>query len=298
MDTSIPYLGEILAFVTAIVWAFAVIMFKKSGETVHPIMLNLFKCVLGFVLLIPTSYALGQGLIRSAPADQYLLLFASGILGIGVADTFYFMALNRMPAGLIAILACLYSPTIIILSVFFLGETLTLLQVIGAVLIAIAVLTGLSRRGVEETTNRELAIGIVLGVLGMTANAVGIVMIKHLLEVSPLLWVTEVRLFAGIISLAGILMLFPQRRRIFRSLYAINSWKYTLTGSFLGTYLAMVMWLGGMKYTQASIASALNQTSNLFVFLFAFMILKERIDLRRSIGIALAVGGAVLVSFG
>ena len=48
------YLGEILSVVAAILWAFAVILFKKSGESVHPIALNLFKNIFAMALFIAT----------------------------------------------------------------------------------------------------------------------------------------------------------------------------------------------------------------------------------------------------
>ncbi|MCK4858812.1 MAG: DMT family transporter [candidate division Zixibacteria bacterium] len=291
-------LGEIFALATAVVWAFAVIMFKRSGESVHPIALNLFKDVLAFLLLVPTAYLFGEDLLRAAPFQDYLLLVVSGIIGIGIADTFYFKGLNKIPAGLLAIIACMYSPTIISLSIVFLGESLTMLQLVGAFLIVTAVLTGVSRKGLRTVGRRNLFLGMLFGLIAVVANAVGIVMIKPLLDRSPLFWVTEVRLLAGVISLVAILFFFPQRKTIMSSLLAVRSWKYTIAGSFFGAYLAMVLWLGGMKFTQASIAAALNQTSNLFIFIFAALILKERIDLKRTVAIILAVGGAILVSFG
>jgi drug/metabolite transporter (DMT)-like permease len=59
----------------------------------------------------------------------------------------------------------------------------------------------------------------------------------------------------------------------------------------------MVIWIAGIKYTQASIASALNQTSTIFIFIFAGLILREPITVRRALGIILAFTGAFLVSF-
>jgi drug/metabolite transporter (DMT)-like permease len=59
----------------------------------------------------------------------------------------------------------------------------------------------------------------------------------------------------------------------------------------------MVIWIAGIKHTQASIASALNQTSTIFIFIFAGLILKEPITVRRAFGIILAFTGAFLVSF-
>jgi drug/metabolite transporter (DMT)-like permease len=53
-----------------------------------------------------------------------------------------------------------------------------------------------------------------------------------------------------------------------------------------------------MKYTLASVAAALNQTSNIFIFIFAGLILHERITPNRILGIILGVGGSLLVTFG
>jgi drug/metabolite transporter (DMT)-like permease len=113
---SIPYLGEMLALLTAITWSFGVILFKKSGETVHPIALNLFKNILAMTLLLPTMYLFGETLILPAPKKDYLLLLISGALGIGICDTLFFKSLNLVGAGMSAIIDCLYSPLTIGLS--------------------------------------------------------------------------------------------------------------------------------------------------------------------------------------
>jgi drug/metabolite transporter (DMT)-like permease len=54
----------------------------------------------------------------------------------------------------------------------------------------------------------------------------------------------------------------------------------------------------GMKYTQASIAAALNQSNNVFIFILAALFLKEPINQQRLVGIILAVTGSFLVIFG
>ncbi|HHS50722.1 MAG TPA: hypothetical protein ENN07_06355 [candidate division Zixibacteria bacterium] len=59
-----------------------------------------------------------------------------------------------------------------------------------------------------------------------------------------------------------------------------------------------MLWLAGMKFTQLSTVAVLQQTSNIFVFIFAALILKEKMTPLRILGIFLAVGGAVLVSLG
>jgi len=296
MET-IPYSGEIMALLTAAMWAIAVILFKRSGETVHPLALNLFKNVLAVTLFVPTIYIMGRTLAYPASHYDYLLLLISGGLGIGISDSLFLACLNRIGAGLTAIVDCLYSPFVIGLSILWLGESLSVWQVVGVVMILSAVMTITVRKGNEQVSRIDLIWGVIYGVLAMATTAVGIVMIKPMLNHSPLLWATEMRLIGGIIVLVLILTFHPARRRIVGTLFIKRGWSYTFSGSFVGAYLAMMLWLGGMKYTKASIAAALNQSSNIFIFIFAFLILKEPINFQRTMGIILGVAGSLLVMF-
>ncbi len=295
---NIPYWGEILALITAVVWASAVILFKKSGETVHPIALNLFKNSLAVVLFVPTLYIAGQTLFYSAPANDYWLLLLSGAFGIGISDTLFFISLNKIGAGLSAIVDCLYSTFIISLSFIFIGESMNFWQIVGAMLIISAVLTAASRKGSEHISRSDLIWGIIWGALAMLATAIGIVMIKPLLSRSPLLWVVEIRLIGGMLVLLLFLTFYSKRKMVIKSLTTAGGWKFTISGSFVGAYLVMIFWLGGMKYTQASTAAALNQTSTIFIFIFAWWFLKEPVNKIRLIGIGLAVIGSFFVTFG
>jgi len=57
------------------------------------------------------------------------------------------------------------------------------------------------------------------------------------------------------------------------------------------------MWLIRMKFTQTSVATALNQTSNIFIFIFAALFLHEPIRRQQTISILLGVAGSYLVTF-
>lgn len=293
----IPHLGEILALSCALVWSLSVILFKKSGEVVHPVALNLFKNVLAIVLLVPTIWIAGVVWPQGLSVTDYAIIFLSGVFGIGIADTLFFMALNRLGAGLSAIVDCLYSPTVIALSMLWLGETMSAWQLLGALLIVSAVLIATIEKPQAGISQRNFRWGVFYGVAGIVLIAIGVVMVKPLLEKLPLLWVTEMRLIAGTSVLLIVLAFHRARKEILRSLLSSQHRVYTLVGSLLGAYVAMILWLGGMKYTQASVAAALNQTSNVLIFVLAALLLREPITLKRSIGILLGVGGAYLVTF-
>ncbi|MEO0092673.1 MAG: DMT family transporter [candidate division WOR-3 bacterium] len=298
MPVNFSYLGQTLALLSALAWAFAVILFKKSGETVNPIGLNLFKNLLAMLLLLPTMTIFGEHLLRPVVLKEYAIFLLSGILGMAIGDTFFFMSLNRIGASLSAIVGYMYSPSIIILSVLFLNERLSLLQILGVILILFALISTTQIKLPKNLTRKGLLVGILWGVLASVATAISVVLIKPLLTKTPLLWATEIRLIAGFFSLLIITLFLPNRNQIIASLFTTKSLGYTLGGSLVGTYFTLVVWLGGMKYTQASIAAPLNQTSYIFVFILAAILLKEPITLIRLFAIIIAFSGALLVFLG
>ena len=293
----IPYKGEILALITAMTWAAAVICFKKSGENVHPIALNLFKLILGVVFVFFTMLVMQQMHYAAATFEDYWILIASGIIGIGISDTLFFRSLNILGAGLSAIVDCLYSPFVIFLCFCWIDERLSVWQIVGAVMILSAVLTVASRKGRANLTRKELLKGLIYGVLAMITVAVSIVMIKPMLCYVPLMWAIEIRLLGGLVALLAILAFHGQRKNILRSLHNGPKWKYTIIGSFLGGYISVIVWVAGMKFAQASIVAALNQTSNIFIFVLAAFFLHEPLNRQRVVGIFLAMSGAILIIF-
>ena len=97
--------GEFFALSSALTWALAVILLRRSGETLAAFELNLFKNCFGFVLMIPTIlWFYGLQLPAYTPYELSVV-FISGVLGIAVADTWYLKALNLMGASRTGIVA-------------------------------------------------------------------------------------------------------------------------------------------------------------------------------------------------
>jgi len=132
----------------------------------------------------------------------------------------------------------------------------------------------------------------------MIAMAVSIVMVKNILATTNVLFVVEIRLLGGVTVMLLMLGFHPKRKIISQSLFTKKNWVSTLAGSFIGAYLATIIWMAGMKYTQASIASALNQTSSLFIFIFAAMFLNEPLNRHRITGLILGITGVFFVILG
>jgi len=293
-----PLRGEILSVGAALTWAIAVLFFRVSGRTVHPLGLNLFKSFLSVVLLVLTMLLLGESLLPKTAFKDYALLGLSGFVGITLSDTFFFQCLNLLGASLTAVIDCLYSPFVILFSFLFIGERLNARQLLGVALIlsALALISRSKEKGLPPRKN--LLLGIGLGTLAMVTLAASIVMVKPLLSRSPILWVTLWRMAAGGIALLIFLPFHPRRRQISRPLVSSANWRSMVPGTFLGGYIALVAWMAGMKYTLASIAAPLNQLNSIFIFVLAAIFLKERVTKAKMAAVALATVGAFLVSWG
>ncbi len=293
-------IGMSYALMAAVTWACALILFRLSGKQIEPLPMNLFKNAVASVLLVLTVLFTTDGFDRLSdfPIEDHYILILSGFLGLTVADTLFFYSLNLVGVSLFVIVDCTYSPLVLLVSVVMLSEELSIAHYLGGGLI----LTGLfltSRHPLPANrTRRQIVIGILCGVGSMAFMAVGIVMAKPVMTTDgyPLVLATTVRLIAGFSALALVALASPRRRHYFSVFKPAAIWKHSLPATFLGSYLAMIFWVGGFKYTSASLAAVLNQTSVVFAIILATIFLKEAMTVRKLVAVVLALSGVVLVT--
>ncbi len=306
-------LGEVFSLLSALGWAGGVILYKRLGETLPPMTLNLVKNLLVLGLMVPTVLLLQAGSFSQLTSTHVIIALVSGLIGIGIADTLYFKALNLLGAGRMGIVGNLYSPFVIIFSFLFLAERLSPLQLVGFALVLAGVLTItipgrlriLSRSSeqpdpplmdeMQRLAGRQLRIGVLIGAFAVLLMAVAIVMVKRTLEEQPFFWIVTLRLVGGVL---GMLVLVPMMRRSGELATLRNpalSWPTLIGAAFLGQYLAMMFWLAGYRLTSASVASVLNETASVFIVLLAWLILGEPLTRRKLLGIVLSMCGVALI---
>ena len=287
--------GEVLSLACAVSWAFVLILFRHTGRSVHPFALNLFKNAIAFALFIPTIL-LWYGLRRPEMATaDFGRLVLSGFLGLGVADTLVFTSLNVLGAGVMAIVECLYSPFVILFSLLWLGETLSPIQEFGCALVIVAVFIASITVNLQGAPRREVRRGVAIGITAIILIAAGVVVAKPALNRTPLLWAIESRYLGGLVGVLGFRPFLKGKVGKAVPHLAPNEW-FAVFGSAVAAYLQMILWLGGMKYAQASIAAVLNQTATIFTIVLAALILHEPITRVRMGAAALAMAGVVLIT--
>ena len=288
-------LGETYSLAAALCWAMAVILFKKSGESLPPFALNLVKNLLCLAALGLTLLVLGKTHWPQLPPMLLAQILISGALGIALADTLYFRALNAIGAARMGVIGTAYSPGVILLAALFLGERLSLWQLGGVALTISGIVLATYTRAANAIDAAVLRQGALLGVLSVVIMAAGVVLAKPVLATEDFLWIVFLRVAAGV----GLMLCIATWRREWAGLMAayrgVRHWRVIMVGALLSGYVSQMLWLAGYKYAEASIAAVINELSAIFIIGLAAWLLRERISLRQIAGGTLALSGVLVV---
>lgn len=327
------YPGELAALGGALLWAIASTIYAQAGQTMVPLVLNVTKGVVAIAFMMMTL-TLQQSVLPSLNAREWLLLIGSGIVGIGIGDTVFFMALNSIGARRTILLEALAPPLAAMLAIAFLGEVLgwaayggiglTVFGVTWVVLertaetpnAALETSSPSSRKssaasgvqplpsGVQpkpsEVQPKQYRQGLLYALLAALCQATGAVMTRAALvdtSISPL-WSGLIRLTAGtglaVLLVITLLGSHRMERRVFQPLRSLSFLGLIAATAFGSTFLAIWLQQTALKFTAAGIAQALTSTSPLFVIPFAMM-MGDRITLRSILGVLVALAGIWLL---
>lgn len=288
-------LGEVCAILAPLAWSVAVILFRKAS-TLPPETMNFFKNSVALVMLGLTMLALGVPLPSDRSLLDWLWVAVSGLMGLAFADTLLFSGLSRIGAARLAVMDTFYAPTVILVSYLLLGERLGGWFWVGAS----AVLGGVALASIEKGAlsgklGPELRLGMFYAWVAVSSTATGVVIVKPVLEESNLIEVTWSRLFFGVLGQGLWLAFRGQLPGTLRSMATPSVWKTMLPATIVGTWLSLLLWLGGFKWAPASEAAVLNQLATVYILVLARIFLKEEVRLRQAAGAMVAAGGALLI---
>lgn len=300
-------MGIAFAGICALSWSIGIILFKVCSERIDPIGLNIYKNLVGLGLMLPTWYILESQFHQPwfSLAKSNIILFASGFIGIGIADSLYLSALKKLGAGRTAIVDSVYIPFVALVSFVYLSEEVSWVQLMGIALVVGAILSLTPKKPVGDNSDgcpheaRKNQMATLACILSVFATATGIVVCKPIMQEVPLIWLVTYRLGAGVIGSFLFLFFFKkQRRKVLLSPLRSPNQALLFLSAFMGTYLAMMFWIAGFKYEQAAVAAVVNQSSTLMVIFMAAVFLKEKLSKRKLALAGVATLGVIIVSLG
>ncbi len=284
-------IGAFSALGSAFFWALAAILFKRVSHQVPAMGLNFNKGLVAFICL-GALLLLGQTV--SVDTQSLIVLSLSGLIGICLGDSLYFVALRRLGPRLTLLLGALIPVAAGLMSFVFLQERISLLSTAGLALTIMGVVFVLWEKvptANQPSQPQHWKAGVFFGLLFVFSEAAGIILTKIGVQELPSLQATFIRQTSAIIGLtfwglaAGTFIgwLKPLKNPRIRNRVIVAA----ITGAFIGTWLSVL----ALKNTHTSVAAALNSTSPLFVLPLAAYIMRESISRRAILGTVVSVIG-------
>ena len=287
-------MGDLYALLTAVCWSFAVILFELSSNKLNPLQINIVTNSLGVIGFIITIFILNIP-YPSFSNKSLIILFISGIMGVGVADLLFLDSLKKIGSSFSAIIATIYAPSVFIIAYIFFDEIITLNIYIGTILILVGIIV--STYNSPKVISSNLAIGVIFGSLAQILTALSVLSVKPIMVENPILYVALIRFGMGLFIGLVFLVLKSGLSEVIVTFRIGISNTFMLLGAFFGTYLSVILWLAGYKYTLSGKAAIYNQLSTVLISIMAVVFLKEKLTNKKKIGIVLSFFGALFVGF-
>ena len=287
-------LGDFYSILTAICWSIAVILFDISSRKLNSLQMSVIKNfigVFGFILTI---------IIMNIPIPKFSfnevsVLFLSGFIGVAVADLLFLASLRKLGSSLSAIIATIYSPAIFLFSFMMFGELISKKAYLGGGLVIIGISISTFKIPLIQD-KKVILIGVLFGILAQVLTAYSVLLVKPIMVNNSIIMIALYRFSIGLFFTL-IFLIYKSGLASVISTFKNGLSNFTLIiGAIMGTYLSVLFWLAGFKYTISGRAAIYNQLSTVLIIIMAFFFLKEPITSKKWIGIALCITGALLVS--
>ena len=289
--------GEFAALTTALCWAVAARLFRLLGNAFSPLAMNFWKGAFSIVvLLIITQWVLPPVSLASSP---FWWLFLSGVVGIGLGDTFFFQALNKIGDSQSVLIAETLAPIFTaLLAIIWIAEWLTWQQWLGIALVIFSVDVIVKVQKRADMHLFELS-GYVYATLAALCQAVGAVISRDILTQYGLdaFNASQVRLFGGMVTIIILMFVFRQRW-LPKTDNPGKTWRLFIVATVIGTVAALYLQMVAFTHTKAAIVQTLIATSALFSLGVAWA-LGDRINPKTFIWTLTALAGVgILVGAG
>lgn len=293
-------IGELAALGAAVCWTVSAVLYKGVLAEVKPLPANTVRCVGTSVFLILCLILVGKfSVLSSLPVYVVFLACASGLIGLGLGDTLYFLSLEILGVARAVPITCTYPLFSLVWAVLLAGENITL-QVVFAVVAIVLGIWLLSQEGEANTAKLQKSL-LVKGVVIALATAIiwstSISMVNLAMKEVPGLDFAFAINTLRIAALAAFLLVFTPTVR--RSLNFFKIKRKTLTMLFVGGIIAVGLgWFLltlSFSYIPESQAVPISSTTPLFSTLSSIVFLREKVTLRVAMGSIIIVVGIFLI---
>ena len=303
-------MGEIVAVITALVWALGIFPFTEASIRLGPLAVNNFRLLLAVVFL--TTYLLTfEGLsipqLFVAPSNQnFIYLSISGVVGLALGDYFSFASFAILGARMGSIFSTLSPAFVFIIAATFIDEKLSIIGALGMCITLVGVLIVLlskhEKNNFRESEFGSFRKGLIFGVLSALCQSIGVVLTKYGLQNNNIgsisaahaSWIRMV----GATAIAYIaVIILGKLREINRPIFTNknNGLIHVFLGTLCGPVVGMICSMYVLANVQASVAQTIFSLVPVFVLFLNYLFYKEKITMRSALGASIAIAGVYIL---
>ena len=235
-------IGIFSAFGATLAWTYACSIWRKQTNIYKPIEINFLKNIIAFIIFSPVILILKY----STNYKYFLILILSGIIGIGLGDTFYLKSLNLIGTRKTLSIEALSPLIAAIAGNLFLDENLNLNAWIGIVIVTGALVKIIKKKSYLLDKDSNLILNdnsldkYIYSFLSVFCAVIAALLSRFVFLESDLapIFTTEIRLFGSIIFLCFITKM---KLRLFISNFERKEKNQFIVSVLMGTNIGILL---------------------------------------------------------
>ncbi len=274
---------EILAVVTAILWAVSTVVLREPLKEIDPLSVNAFRTLFAALSMLPFFFLTGE--VFNYQFDPYglFLVTIAAIAGFGLGDTLLLKSISLIGVSKSYTITYTFPFFTMLFGVVFLGEPFLLNHLIGITLTFLSVIVVVTEKGEKVHRSSE---GILLALTTSIIWSVAMTIVAFGLATVSTISANTIRFPFLLLFLVFLSRPWTRKGRVSKK----NLTLLAISGS-LGMAIGGVTFLYSIQLIGVSKATALGASSPFWAALMSALCLKEKVTRR----ILLA---AILIVFG
>jgi len=285
--------GYIFALLATAIWSGNFIIARYLSDSIPPITIAFWRWSIALIVITPLA-------IKSFIAEWHILkhhkvyLLITSILGITIFNTLIYIAARTTTALNLSLIAITFPIFILILSRFIYGEAITLKKVLGILLVAIGVVTIVTKASFVALLNLSFHIGDIWMIIASFIFAVYSILLKKKPKGIGI-WSFQFSTF-----LIGVIFLIPlfiwESNTVESFSYSNQTYLAFLYIGIFASLTAFVLWNKAILIIGPTKSGMIYYSLPLFSGFLAFIFLGENIIYFHLISAVLIISGIILAN--
>ena len=235
-------IGIFSAFGATLAWTYACSIWRTQTNIYKPIEINFLKNIIAFIIFSPVILFFDY----STNYKYFLILFFSGVIGIGLGDTFYLKSLNLIGTRKTLSIEALSPLIAAITGTLFIDDHLSIHTWLGIVIVTGTLVKIIRKKNYLLDKDSKLVVNnnsldkYIYAFLSVLCAVIAALLSRFVLLESDLtpIFTTEIRLFGSIIFLSSITKM---KLRFFINNFDNNEKNQFLLSVLMGTNIGIFL---------------------------------------------------------